>query len=321
MNFLKDANPFDLLKEIKTKSPLVWNISNFVSMDIAANMLLAVGASPAMAHALEEAEDFSNICKAINGALTINIGTFDSHWQSCAINVAKQARLNDVPWVLDPVGAGASKFRSKNALELLKHNPTVLRGNASEIISLSGISTTGKGVDSTSSSNEALDAAKLIASNNKTIVAVTGEIDYITSGSKTYTLKSLINESNTKWNEPEWGFPKGRRNYQEKDLHCALREFEEETGYPKTSLKIIQNLNPFEEIFTGSNYKSYKHRYYIAYMDSNNIQSKPYQKTEVSKVEWQEYDKVLNYIRPYNIEKQNIIKNINKLLNSNKLYQ
>ena len=188
MSNLKDTNPSDLLKEIKTKSPLVWNISNFVSMDIAANMLLAIGASPAMAHALEEAEDFSNICKTINGALTINIGTFDSHWQNCAINVAKQARLNNVPWVLDPVGAGASTFRNNNALELLKHNPTILRGNASEIISLSGIKSTGKGVDSTSSSNEALDAAKLIASNNKTIVAVTGEIDYVKNGTKVYAI-------------------------------------------------------------------------------------------------------------------------------------
>ena len=159
MNYLKDANPGDLLKEIKTKAPLVWNISNFVSMDIAANMLLAIGASPAMAHALEEAEDFSNICKAINGALTINIGTFDSHWQSCAINVAKQARSNDVPWVLDPVGAGASKFRNENAKQLLSLKPTVLRGNASEIISISGIKSSGKGVDSTSTSNDALDAA------------------------------------------------------------------------------------------------------------------------------------------------------------------
>lgn len=140
-------------------------------------------------------------------------------------------------------------------------------------------------------------------------------------GSNKYTLQSLIEESTTQWTEPEWGFPKGRRNYQEKDLHCALREFEEETGYPKTSLKIIQNLNPFEEIFTGSNYKSYKHRYYIAYMDAINTKLKPYQQTEVSKVEWQEYDKVLSSIRPYNIEKQIIIKNINKLLNTNKLYQ
>ncbi len=145
--------------------------------------------------------------------------------------------------------------------------------------------------------------------------------DSIVCGSEKYTLKSLIEESTTRWNEPEWGFPKGRRNYQEKDLHCALREFEEETGYPKTSLKIIQNLNPFEEIFTGSNYKSYKHRYYIAYIDSRDIEAKQYQTTEVSKVEWQDYEMVLKSIRPYNIEKQHIIKNINKLLNSNKLYQ
>ena len=62
------------------------------------------------------------------------------------------------------------------------------------------------------------------------------------------------------WDEPEWGFPKGRRNYKEKDLECALREFEEETGIQKSSLTIIKNLNPFEEIFTGSNLKSYKHK-------------------------------------------------------------
>ncbi len=188
MNYLKDTNPGNLLKEIKTKSPLVWNISNFVSMDIAANMLLAIGASPAMAHALEEAEDFSNICKAIHGALTINIGTFDRHWQNCAINVAKQAKLNNVPWVLDPVGAGASKFRNENAKQLLSLKPTVLRGNASEIISISGIKNAGKGVDSTSTSNEALDAAKSIAQNEKIIVAITGEIDYVTDGSKVYAV-------------------------------------------------------------------------------------------------------------------------------------
>ena len=143
----------------------------------------------------------------------------------------------------------------------------------------------------------------------------------IVCGTVKYTLKSLIEESNTNWIEPEWGFPKGRRNYQEKDLHCALREFEEETGYPKTCLKIIQNVNPFEEIFTGSNYKSYKHRYYIAYMDATNISLKPHQTTEVSKVDWKDYTQVLRCIRPYNIEKQIITKNVNKLLNSNKLYQ
>ena len=188
MNYLKDTNAGNLLKEIKTKSPLVWNISNFVSMDIAANMLLSIGASPVMAHAIEEAKSFANLSKAINGALTINIGTFDQHWQNCAIKIANEAKLHGIPWVLDPVGAGASDFRSKNAKELLSLKPTVLRGNGSEIISISGISNSGKGVDSTSSSNEALDAAIKISNDNDIIVAVTGEVDYVTNGSKVYAI-------------------------------------------------------------------------------------------------------------------------------------
>ena len=74
-------------------------------------------------------------------------------------------------------------------------------------------------------------------------------------------LDTLINKSETVWEEPEWGFPKGRRNYQENDLTCGLREFEEETGYDKQSVSIIKNLLPFEETFVGSNLKSYKHIY------------------------------------------------------------
>ena len=188
MTFLKDTNSGKLLKEIRANSPLIWNISNFVSMDIAANMLLSIGASPAMAHAIEEAESFANLSKAINGALTINIGTFDKHWQKCAVKVASEAKLHDIPWVLDPVGAGASEFRSNNAKELLFLKPTVLRGNGSEIISISGISNSGKGVDSTSSSNEALDAAIKISNDNDIIVAITGEVDYVTNGSKVYAI-------------------------------------------------------------------------------------------------------------------------------------
>ena len=84
-------NAGKILEEIRKKSPLIWNFSNFVSMDIAANALLAIGASPAMAHAKEEANDFSQICKAINGALTINIGTFDPYWQECAVEAARLA--------------------------------------------------------------------------------------------------------------------------------------------------------------------------------------------------------------------------------------
>lgn len=136
-----------------------------------------------------------------------------------------------------------------------------------------------------------------------------------------YTLASLIHKSSTTWLEPEWGYPKGRRNYQEKDLHCALREFEEETGYPKTSLNVIQNLQPFEEVFTGSNYKSYKHRYYVANMDSSAEPKQSHQISEVSKVEWKTCQQAIKSMRPYNIEKQLIMRNVDKLLKSNKLYQ
>ena len=142
----------------------------------------------------------------------------------------------------------------------------------------------------------------------------------ITSGGQEYTLESLINDSTTSWNEPEWGYPKGRRNYQEKDLVCALREFEEETGYDKVNLKIIQNLLPFEEIFTGSNYKSYKHKYYVAILNVDSISINGYQKTEVSKINWIPLNEACNVIRPYNLEKMDVVKRVNTLLQEYRLY-
>lgn len=142
----------------------------------------------------------------------------------------------------------------------------------------------------------------------------------VNSSSDFYTLNSMIEESNQYeiWNEAEWGFPKGRRNYQEMDFECALREFTEETGYDYKSLKNIQNLLPFEEIFTGSNYKSYKHKYYLAYMDydqSENLTNvKSYQPEEVSKLEWKTYEKCINSIREYNLEKKRLISNVHNTL-------
>ena len=131
-----------------------------------------------------------------------------------------------------------------------------------------------------------------------------------------YDLQLLIEESPNNWQEPEWGFPKGRRNYQEKDLNCALREFEEETGCNKNSLKIICNLLPIEELFTGSNYKSYKHKYFIAYMEDDNISLENYQKSEVSKIEWKFYDECISNIRPYDLEKIDLVKKVNNILNN-----
>jgi len=129
--------------------------------------------------------------------------------------------------------------------------------------------------------------------------------------------------SKTAWKETEWEFPKGRRNQKEKDLECALREFEEETGISRNKLIVIENIFPFEEIFIGSNHKSYKHKYFLALMDTSDSDIDPlnnFQITEVSKLEWKSIDKCLESIRPYNLEKKELIVNINKVLQEYRLY-
>jgi 8-oxo-dGTP pyrophosphatase MutT (NUDIX family) len=136
------------------------------------------------------------------------------------------------------------------------------------------------------------------------------------------TIKDIVEKSTTKWKETEWEFPKGRRNYQEKDLDCALREFEEETGISKSCINIIENVIPFEEIFIGTNHKPYKHKYFLAYSKENicedNLEN--YQKSEVSKLEWKTIDECLESIRPYSLEKKQLITNINKVLQEYRLY-
>jgi|TARA_B100000768_G_scaffold61321_1_gene59432 hypothetical protein len=133
-------------------------------------------------------------------------------------------------------------------------------------------------------------------------------------------LETIINECKNNYIEPEWGFPKGRRNFQEKDIMCALREFEEETGYNKTDIITLHNIIPLEEIFTGSNYKSYKHKYFLGFMNNNNKPQTIYQTYEISKIEWVSINTASDYLRDYNIEKKNILVELNKLLKTNKLY-
>ena len=134
------------------------------------------------------------------------------------------------------------------------------------------------------------------------------------SGKKEYNLETLLTLCEYKWEDTEWGFPKGRRNYQEKDLNCALREFEEETGFLRNNIQLIQNITPYEEIFTGSNMKSYKHKYFLGYIDSTIQTTNSYQETEVGDMKWVTYDEALNIIRPYNLEKINILNKINNVL-------
>jgi 8-oxo-dGTP pyrophosphatase MutT (NUDIX family) len=144
----------------------------------------------------------------------------------------------------------------------------------------------------------------------------------ISVGSEFVSLDTLIQNSTTQWLETEWEFPKGRRNYQEKDLDCALREFEEETGICKKDLIIVENLMPFEEVFLGSNHKSYKHKYFLAYTEEScdNDVLQNYQQSEVSKIEWKTLEECLDSIRPYNLEKKQLIININKLLEEYRIY-
>lgn len=133
----------------------------------------------------------------------------------------------------------------------------------------------------------------------------------INVGNDSYSLNTLIEQANSKWEETEWGFPKGRRNYQEKDAACALREFEEETGYSREKVKIVQNLMPYDEVFTGSNYKSYKHRYYLAYMEyEDSIQSVTYEASEVSKISWMTPKECIVKLRPYNKERIEVVEEV-----------
>ena len=136
----------------------------------------------------------------------------------------------------------------------------------------------------------------------------------ITINNELISLQFLVDNSTTNWPETEWEFPKGRRNYHEKELECALREFEEETGISKHEIKIIENMLPVEETFLGSNHKPYKHKYFLGYTEykDNNLQN--FQHAEVSKIEWKSLDECLVSIRPYHLEKKKLITNINTML-------
>ncbi|MEJ0075433.1 MAG: hydroxyethylthiazole kinase [Alphaproteobacteria bacterium] len=169
------------LETLRARRPLVQNITNYVAMTISANVLLALGASPAMVHAIEEVEDFV----AISDALVVNIGTLSPPWVEAMRRAVLAANETRKPWVLDPVGCGATPYRTQTSGELAAFRPTVIRGNASEIMSLAGATGEGpKGVDSAAGSEAALDAARALARQTGAVVAVTGAVDYATDGTQ-----------------------------------------------------------------------------------------------------------------------------------------
>jgi hydroxyethylthiazole kinase len=164
------------LQAVRRQAPLVHNITNFVVMNYSANALLAVGASPVMAHALEEVKDMVGIAQA----LVLNIGTLEPDWVEAMLLALQAARTRGVPVVLDPVGAGATPYRNAAIAELLRSGaPSVVRGNGSEVMSVAGLAAATKGVDSAASSGEALDAARALARDLRAVVCISGADDHV----------------------------------------------------------------------------------------------------------------------------------------------
>ena len=176
---LAQSDALDDLSRMRGRAPLTHCITNIVAANFTANVLLAVGASPAMVIATEEVAEFA----AIAAAVLINVGTVTTEDAKAMHVAAAAARASGTPWVLDPVAVGALRFRTKVAAELLDHRPAIIRGNASEILALSGFAGGGKGVDSMHDSSAALPSARELAKRTGAVVAISGAVDYITDGS------------------------------------------------------------------------------------------------------------------------------------------
>jgi len=178
---------WNYIAAVRNSSPLVHSITNYVVMNNTANALLAVGASPIMAHAHAEMKDMVKIA----GSLVINIGTLDEYWvESMQIAIAEAESLKK-PWILDPVGAGATPYRNSVLEELLgRWHPSVIRGNASEIMSLAHMSTQTKGVDSLNHTEEAIGAAIHLNEITGAIICVSGATDTIIDQGRVVLLKN-----------------------------------------------------------------------------------------------------------------------------------
>lgn len=178
---------------IRQKTPLVHNITNFVVMNNTANALLALGASPVMAHAPEEVAEMA----AMASAVVLNMGTLSECWVEAMLLAGQSALEHNVPIVFDPVGVGATSYRNQTARRIFSQfTPSIIRGNASEIMALAAelldtqqqIKT--KGVDSTTASDNAIETAQRLAQQLGTVIAISGAEDFITDGKTVHSLKN-----------------------------------------------------------------------------------------------------------------------------------
>jgi hydroxyethylthiazole kinase len=181
------VTPGDSLRRLREAKPLVHQITNYVVMNETANATLALGALPVMAHAREEVEEMV----AIAGALVLNIGTLSPHWVDAMLAAGKVANDRGIPVVLDPVGAGATRYRTETAARILEDvRVTVLRGNAGEVATLVGVEAEVRGVESIDAGG---DAAELAAHAGRTlglVAAVTGPVDHVSDGERSIAIEN-----------------------------------------------------------------------------------------------------------------------------------
>jgi hydroxyethylthiazole kinase len=185
-NTMSDFAIHNDLFAIQTQAPLIHHLTNFVSMQTCANVLLAIGASPIMAHAKDELRELLSISQA----LVLNIGTLDEYWVDAMFSAQKIALQFKMPIILDPVGSGASKLRTNTAKRILEAGVSIVRGNSSEIMSLVDDRITTRGVDSTATSNIAVPAAQQLANTYQCVIIVSGAVDYIVAPSGDYLTNS-----------------------------------------------------------------------------------------------------------------------------------
>lgn len=170
------------LNAIRANRPLVHSITNFVVMNETANAVLCLGALPIMAHAKEEVEEMASMA----GAVVLNIGTLTPDWVDAMELAGKAANRHNVPVILDPVGAGATKLRTESSRRLMENvKISVVRGNAAEVSALAGLKAEIRGVESMCASDMNEETARLLAEKFGCVVAITGPVDIVSSGART----------------------------------------------------------------------------------------------------------------------------------------
>jgi hydroxyethylthiazole kinase len=181
------VTPGDSLHRLREAKPLIHQITNYVVMNETANATLALGALPVMAHAREEVEEMA----AIAGALVLNIGTLSPHWVDAMIAAGKVANEREIPVVLDPVGVGATRYRTETAQRILDEvRVTVLRGNAGEVATLVGVEAEVRGVESIDAGGDAAELAARAAQSLGLVASVTGPVDHVSDGARTIAIEN-----------------------------------------------------------------------------------------------------------------------------------